>query len=77
VDWLNCEWDALNGEKLEEFVDNASKTMSDCIRHFKNKEMTGILKIADTVKKEIDEFKPYVPLAVALRKKGMNDRHWA
>jgi len=28
------------------------------------------------MKKNIDEFKPYVPLAVALRKEGMKDRHW-
>lgn len=28
------------------------------------------------MKKNIDEFKPYVPLAVALRKDGMKDRHW-
>lgn len=39
--------------------------------------MPNILKIADDVKKEVDEFRPYVPLIAALRKKGMTDRHWA
>lgn len=28
------------------------------------------------MRKNIDDFKPYVPLAVALRKEGMKDRHW-
>lgn len=28
------------------------------------------------MKKQIDAFKPIVPLAVALRKDGMKDRHW-
>ena len=28
------------------------------------------------MKKNIDDFKPYVPLAVALRKEGMKERHW-
>lgn len=28
------------------------------------------------MKKNIDEFKPFVPLAVSLRKDGMKDRHW-
>jgi dynein heavy chain len=28
------------------------------------------------MKKQIDQFKPVVPLAVALRKDGMKDRHW-
>ena len=28
------------------------------------------------MKAKVDEFKPYVPLAVALRKEGMKERHW-
>lgn len=28
------------------------------------------------MKKNIDAFKPIVPLAVALRKDGMKERHW-
>jgi len=28
------------------------------------------------VKGQLDEFKPKVPLMVALRKKGMTERHW-
>lgn len=32
--------------------------------------------IAKKVKEEIDKFKPVVPLAEALRKDGMFDRHW-
>jgi len=32
--------------------------------------------IANKVKKEMDEFKPKVPLLVALRNKGMTGRHW-
>lgn len=35
-----------------------------------------LLPIAQKLKKEIDEFKPVVPLAEALRKDGMVDRHW-
>lgn len=28
------------------------------------------------MKEKIDEFKPKVPLALSLRKEGMQDRHW-
>ena len=28
------------------------------------------------MKNQIDKFKPIVPLAIALRKQGMYDRHW-
>ena len=40
------------------------------------RNITGVLKICESVKAEIDEFKPKVPLLLALRKKGMNQRHW-
>lgn len=35
-----------------------------------------IQAISEKVKSLVDEFKPKVPLMVALRKKGMKDRHW-
>ena len=41
-----------------------------------DKQIVGVLKIAEAVKAEIDEFRPKVPLLLALRKKGMNVRHW-
>jgi dynein heavy chain len=50
--------------------------MSAVLRYFRDKEYPKITKIAENMKKNIDEFKPYVPLAVALRKEGMKDRHW-
>lgn len=50
--------------------------MAQVLRYFRDKEHPKITKIAETMKKNIDEFKPFVPLAVALRKEGMKDRHW-
>lgn len=35
------------------------------------------MAIAQKIKSEIEQFKPKVPLMVALRQKGMQDRHWA
>jgi len=35
-----------------------------------------VLKIAINTKAQLEEFKPKVPLLVALRKNGMMDRHW-
>jgi len=46
------------------------------IRVFKEKEIVHILKIAESVKFQIDEFRPKVPLLSALRKTGLRDRHW-
>jgi dynein heavy chain len=38
--------------------------------------LPDIFAIAENMKSQIEEFKPIVPLAEALRKDGMLDRHW-
>lgn len=38
--------------------------------------MPKIFEIAQTMKQKVDAFKPIVPLAVALRRNGMKERHW-
>lgn len=49
-------------------------------RFFKDKDPIQFgpqIQISEQYKKQIDEFKPKVPLLVALRSEGMEDRHWA
>ena len=74
--WLNDPWEKLNANDLDATFENCNKVMSGVLRFFKDKEFPKITKIAESMKKAIDDFKPYVPLAVALRKDGMKDRHW-
>lgn len=74
--WMNDPWEELNAVKLEADFDHALKTLGSVVRFFKEKPYPQILKIAQTMKAKVDEFKPYVPLAVALRKEGMKERHW-
>jgi dynein heavy chain len=74
--WLNDPWEDLDAVNLENVVDNSNKTVSGVLRYFKDRELPKVLKIAEIMKGNIDEFKPYVPLAVALRKEGMYERHW-
>mmetsp|Transcript_23924 Transcript_23924/g.20925 ORF Transcript_23924/g.20925 Transcript_23924/m.20925 type:complete len:205 (+) Transcript_23924:2513-3127(+) len=74
--WMNCEWESLDAEEAERFVDDALRTLTQAIRFFSQREITPILKIAEKVKADIEEFKPKVPLMVAMRKKGMTERHW-
>ena len=52
------------------------RILAGAIRFFKERDIASILKIAQMVKGQVDEFKPKVPLMVALRKKGMVERHW-
>ena len=51
--------------------------MGTAARYFKDKaSMEKIGKIAIDMKAKVDAFKPTVPVALALRKQGMQERHW-
>ena len=78
VKWLDDPWDQLNAPVVEQFMEDSTKLMAITMRTFKERGTAAapILKIAETVKAQLDEFKPKVPLMVALRKEGMKDRHW-
>jgi hypothetical protein len=44
---LHDAFEDLDAAKLEEIVDASNKTMAQVIRFFRDKEMPGIMKIAD------------------------------
>jgi len=52
------------------------RTLAVSARYFRDRDMVAINKIAESVRGSIDDFRPKVPLLVALRKTGMKDRHW-
>lgn len=74
--WRNCKWEKLDAEELENTFENCQKTINQTFRFFRDREMPKVFAITEQMKKKIDAFKPIVPLAVALRKDGMKDRHW-
>lgn len=74
--WLEDPWEQLDAIALEDMVQNSFKTIIRTASYFKNKNLPKILEIANEMKDKIDGFRKYVPLAVALRKQGMYDRHW-
>ena len=74
--WTNGEWEHLYAPAAEKFMEESVRTLGGVIRFFKERDIEAILKITKAVKSQLDDFKPKVPLLVALRKKGMTDRHW-
>lgn len=42
----------------------------------KDRDIHMIMRLAEKMKTSIEEFRPKVPLLVALKKDGMRDRHW-
>lgn len=75
--WLNCRWEKLAAEELENTFEICLKTINQTFRYFRDRNMPKIFDITEQVKKQIDAFKPVVPIAVALRRDGMKERHWA
>ena len=73
---MNGEWDTLDAVAAEKFVEESVRIIGTVIRFFRERDIEAILKIAQIVKGKLDEFRPKVPVMVALRKKGMTDRHW-
>ncbi|EGR27865.1 hypothetical protein IMG5_187090 [Ichthyophthirius multifiliis] len=74
--WRNGEWQTLDAVAAEKFVEESIQLLNKAIRSFKDRNISTILSIAQKVKAEIEEFKPKVPLMVALRQPGMQQRHW-
>lgn len=52
--WMNGEWGKINAEECEKFVEDSVKSLNHSIRYFKDKEIVHILKIAESVKAQID-----------------------
>lgn len=74
--WLKDDFKTIDAVTAERFVEDSTRLLNGVCRFFKERNIPGVFQIANTVKKELDEFKPKVPLMVALRKPGMMQRHW-
>ncbi len=74
--WLHHPWEELDAPGAEKFVEDSLRVLVQTSKMFRDREMPSILKITQQVKEEFDEFRPKVPLMVALRKQGMKERHW-
>lgn len=66
----------MDPDELDTTFENCVKLITQVTRYFKEKDLPKISLIATSIKTRIDDFKPVVPVALALRKKGMVDRHW-
>lgn len=66
----------LDAEGCERFVEDSVRLLNQTTKFFKDRNLLAVHKISVDVKKQLDDFRPKVPLMVALRKEGMRDRHW-
>ena len=73
---MTGKWENLNASDLVNTFESCQKNIAQCYRFFRDRDYPQVLQICETMKTSIEEFKPIVPLAEALRKDGMLDRHW-
>ncbi|RHY24853.1 hypothetical protein DYB25_001221 [Aphanomyces astaci] len=74
--WTQGSFTDVNAEEIEKSVDTYSTSIQKASKFFANSGNDVCAKIAETIKEQINVFKPYVPLIVALRNPGMRPRHW-
>lgn len=75
-EWLDGGFLDIDADTLEQVVGESFKTMFKQARFFTQKDVAGCAAVATKLRDEIEEFKPCVPVAKALRNLGMRDRHW-
>lgn len=73
--WLHDSFLELNGDSIATNVATYNRTMAKCLKSKSIKDNPGCLAIATAMKKEIEAFRPLLPLIIALRNPGMRDRH--
>ncbi|PSN46069.1 hypothetical protein C0J52_02287, partial [Blattella germanica] len=80
-DWLNWQeiWVDnplvnIDPDSFERNIADSYKTMAKLVRIFA--DFPAVQKVATDIKAQIDDFRPFVNLILALRNPGMKERHW-
>ena len=72
--WVHGPFAELDAKSMQASLTDAWSSMFKLVKVFK--DTPGCLSVATQVKAQMDDFKPHVPLIMALRNRGMRDRHW-
>jgi dynein heavy chain len=76
ANWVEGPFVDLDAEAIEKLVEKFSLTIAKTTKYFLKQDMQAQADIAQLIKKQVDEFKPEVPMIVSLRNPGMRERHW-
>ncbi|TYZ61500.1 hypothetical protein PybrP1_006824 [[Pythium] brassicae (nom. inval.)] len=74
--WMDGAFLDANGEEIETFVEASWGAIQKALKQFEKLGVKGCTDIATLIKDEIAGFRPRVPLVLALRNPGMQERHW-
>ena len=75
--WMSGPLTELDAESIEKEVNDDSKLLVKTAKAFSMREDgAGCVGVCDTVRQQMEDFKPTIPLLLALCNPGMRDRHW-
>ncbi|GLV39944.1 Dynein heavy chain at 36C [Carabus blaptoides fortunei] len=72
--WMDNPLVNIDGESIDRTVTEMYKTMIKSMKTFT--DIPAVKSVAVEIKRQIEEFKPYIPLIQAIRSPGMRQRHW-
>ena len=75
--WTNGLFADLDADSLESSVGTLLRNLTKCGKTFDRLNLSKCNCIAESVRDEVGEFRPRVPLISALRNPGMRERHWS
>jgi dynein heavy chain len=74
-EWFTNSFDTLEPEKMENNLTETFRNVFKASKAFT--ELPSLKDAAEEIKRQIEEFKPVMPVITALRNPGLKDRHWS
>ncbi|XP_063366022.1 dynein axonemal heavy chain 1-like [Cydia amplana] len=72
--WFDNPLMYVDADTIEPLINEYYKTIVKCTKTFA--DMPKVQHVAVTIRDDIDEFRPLVPVLQAVRNPGMKERHW-
>lgn len=73
--WIDGNFEVLDAEEMEDNIVNWWKSLNRLSKS-KISEYFHPMNLLNYLKNKLDEFKEYLPMVIALRTKGITERHW-
>jgi dynein heavy chain len=74
--WMTEPFLNLDAELVEKEVSGIGRSMAKVARYFEAGGMPGVAAIASSIRAQVNDFAPCVPVILGLRTPGMRRRHW-
>ncbi|XP_073954501.1 dynein axonemal heavy chain 1-like isoform X1 [Choristoneura fumiferana] len=72
--WFDNPLMYVDAEAIEPLINEYYKTIIKCIKIFA--DLPKVQHVATSIRDDIDEFRPLIPVIQAVRNPGMKERHW-